>query len=133
MEENEIKDSAEKVEKGLKLVSDETMVNGERTIRGVMRVGPAAKGILLAGERQVHLVCLCQEPPTNQILDDIVEKLGPKLGDGYRIDILAEEGGFGITSPTEVEIVVRLACPKLRPENRKVCFCNTNGQFIIIS
>ena len=53
-------------------------------------------------------------------MDDIVEKLGPKLGDGYRIDILAEEGGFGITSPTEVEIVVRLACPKLRPENRKV-------------
>jgi hypothetical protein len=54
------------------------------------------------------------------ILDDIVEKLSSKLGDGFRIDILAEEGGFGITTPTEVEIVVRLACPNLRPENRKV-------------
>jgi len=61
MEENEIQNAAEKVEKGLKSVSDETMVEGERSIRGVMRVGPAAKGILLASERQVHLVCLCQE------------------------------------------------------------------------
>jgi hypothetical protein len=55
MEENEIKDAAEKIEKGLKAVSDETMVEGQRAIRGVMRVGPAAKGILLSSERQVHL------------------------------------------------------------------------------
>ena len=52
-------------------------------------------------------------------MEDIAEKLGPHLGDGFRIDLLTEEGGFGITSPTEVEIVVRLACPSVRPENRK--------------
>ena len=44
MEENEVKDSAEKVEQCIKLVSDETMLDGQRTIRGVMRVGPSAKG-----------------------------------------------------------------------------------------
>jgi len=44
MEENEVKDSAEKVEECIKLVSDETMLDGQRTIRGVMRVGPSAKG-----------------------------------------------------------------------------------------
>jgi hypothetical protein len=46
MEENEVKDSAEKVEECIKLVSDETMLDGQRTIRGVMRVGPSAKGNL---------------------------------------------------------------------------------------
>ena len=44
MEENEIKDAVERVEKGVKKVSDETMVDGQRTLRGVVRVGPAAKG-----------------------------------------------------------------------------------------
>jgi len=119
MEENEIKDAVERVEKGVKKVSDETMVNGQRTLRGVVRVGPAAKGMLLASERQCHLVTLTHEAPTNQFLEDIAEKLGPHLGDGYRIDLLPDEGGFGLTSPTDVEIVVRLACPAVRPENRK--------------
>jgi len=119
MEENEIKDAVEKVEKGIKAVSDETMKDGQRTLRGVVRVGPSAKGVLLASERQCHLVTLTQAPPTTQYLEDVAEKLGPHLGDGFRIDLLTEEGGFGITSPTEVEIVVRLACPSVRPENRK--------------
>ena len=44
MEENEIKDAVERVEKGVKKVSDETMVDGQRTLRGVVRVEPAAKG-----------------------------------------------------------------------------------------
>ena len=65
------------------------------------------------------MVTLTHEAPTNQFLEDIAEKLGPHLGDGYRIDLLPDEGGFGITSPTDVEIVVRLACPAVRPENRK--------------
>jgi hypothetical protein len=74
----------------------------------------------VAGEKQVHLVIQCQSPPTVEFLDDVVEKLGPKLGNGYRVDLLQEECGFGITSPTNVEIVVRLACLSLRPENRRV-------------
>ena len=78
-----------------------------------------SKGVLLSSERQCHLVTLTHEAPTNQFLEDIAEKLGPHLGDGYRIDLLPDEGGFGITSPTDVEIVVRLACPAVRPENRK--------------
>ena len=65
MEENEIKDAVEKVEKGIKAVSDETMKDGQRTLRGVVRVGPSAKGVLLASERQCHLVTLTQAPPTS--------------------------------------------------------------------
>ena len=65
MEENEIKDAVEKVEKGTKAVSDETMKDGQRTLRGVVRVGPSAKGVLLASERQCHLVTLTQAPPTS--------------------------------------------------------------------
>ena len=58
-------DAVEKVEKGIKAVSDETMKDGQRTLRGVVRVGPSAKGVLLASERQCHLVTLTQAPPTS--------------------------------------------------------------------
>ena len=69
MEENEIKDAVERVEKGIKAVSDETMLDGQRTLRGVVRVGPAAKGVLLASERQCHLVTLTHKPPSGRILN----------------------------------------------------------------
>ena len=71
MEENEIKDAVEKVEKGIKAVSDETMKDGQRTLRGVVRVGPSAKGVLLASERQCHLVTLTQAPPTSTYYESI--------------------------------------------------------------
>ena len=71
MEENEIKDAVEKVEKGIKAVSDETMKDGQRTLRGVVRVGPSAKGVLLASERQCHLVTLTQAPPTSMYYEFI--------------------------------------------------------------
>jgi hypothetical protein len=49
-------------ERALKAVSDTMMhmQEGRREMVGVARVGPLAKGLLLAGDRQVELVVMCR-------------------------------------------------------------------------
>nr|CAG4638329.1 EOG090X037N [Cyclestheria hislopi] len=88
------------VERALKLVSDELANQAEdiqaessepanqtpqqqpvqqpqpqRILKGVMRVGLLAKGLLLKGDRIVHLVVLCSQPPTHQLLDTVAKAL----------------------------------------------------------
>lgn len=83
------------VELSLKLVSDELTHQPEETIKtttalndptqtqqmlkGVIRVGLLAKGLLLKGERVVQLVALCSKPPTYQLLDRIAQALPAHL------------------------------------------------------
>lgn len=42
-----------------------------RVLKGVMRVGVLAKGLLLHGDLNVHLVVLCSEKPTRTLLERI--------------------------------------------------------------
>lgn len=46
-------------------------------LRGVMRVGHLAKGLLLKGDNQVELVVLCADKPTLTLLKKVVELLPP--------------------------------------------------------
>ncbi len=51
----------------------------QRMLKGVMRVGLLAKGLLLKGDRTVQLVVLCSQPPTYQLLDRVAQALPAHL------------------------------------------------------
>jgi zinc finger RNA-binding protein len=51
----------------------------ERLLKGVMRVGLLAKGLLLRGDTTVTLVVLCSELPTRSLLADIADLLPKEL------------------------------------------------------
>lgn len=50
-----------------------------RALKGVMRVGVLAKGLLLRGDKNVNLVLLCSEKPTKSLLTRILEHLPKQL------------------------------------------------------
>ena len=50
-----------------------------RALKGVMRVGVLAKGLLLHGDLNVQLVLLCSEKPTRTQLERIADSLPKHL------------------------------------------------------
>lgn len=61
------------VEKCLKAVSDG--LDGNMKLKGVMRVGSLAKGLLLKADKTVDLVLLASEVPTIHFLETVASKL----------------------------------------------------------
>lgn len=51
----------------------------DRVLRGVMRVGLVAKGLLLKGDAELELVLLCSNKPTVTLLKQVAEKLLEQL------------------------------------------------------
>ena len=62
-----------------------------RVLKGVMRVGVLAKGLLLHGDLNVHLVVLCSEKPTRTLLDRVADNLPNQLGVSQLITLLTVE------------------------------------------
>lgn len=50
-----------------------------RSLRGVMRVGLVAKGLLLKGDLDLELVLLCKDKPTISLLKKVAENLSVQL------------------------------------------------------
>lgn len=50
-----------------------------RSLRGVMRVGLVAKGLLLKGDLDLELVLLCKDKPTAILLKKVAENLSVQL------------------------------------------------------
>lgn len=50
-----------------------------RVLKGAMRVGTLAKGLLLSGDTTVDLVVLCAEKPTRTLLLKVAEILPKQL------------------------------------------------------
>ncbi|KAF5923089.1 hypothetical protein HPG69_014493, partial [Diceros bicornis minor] len=50
-----------------------------RILKGVMRVGLLAKGLLLRGDRSVQLALLCSQKPTHSLLQRVTEQLPQQL------------------------------------------------------
>lgn len=48
-------------------------------LKGVMRVGILAKGLLLKGDTNVQLVVLCGDKPTRSLLDRVADNLPNQL------------------------------------------------------
>lgn len=51
----------------------------ERTLKGVMRVGLLAKGLLLKGDNEVQLVVLCSKKPSKTLLKRIASFIPDEL------------------------------------------------------
>uniref|UniRef100_A0A3Q1GF07 Zinc finger RNA-binding protein n=1 Tax=Acanthochromis polyacanthus TaxID=80966 RepID=A0A3Q1GF07_9TELE len=124
-------------ERALKLVSD--IITGQdkskdedkekkepskdRALKGVMRVGVLAKGLLLRGDKNVNLVLLCSERPTTGLLTCIVEHLPKQLTmvtpEKYEVKGSVQEAAIILTSCTEpkMQVTITLTSPVIREEN----------------
>ncbi|TNN29163.1 Zinc finger RNA-binding protein [Liparis tanakae] len=88
-----------------------------------MRVGVLAKGLLLRGDKNVNLVLLCSEKPTQSLLTRIVEHLPKQLTvvtqDKYEVSSSAEEAAIILMSGTEpkMQVTITLTSPVIREES----------------
>ncbi|KAL0870804.1 hypothetical protein ABMA27_005731 [Loxostege sticticalis] len=98
-----------------------TEAAGGRALKGVMRVGLLAKGLLLKGDRQVRLVVLCHDRPTITLLKRVHADLPAHLqrvkGPGdelkYKVELLPAEGGVQV-SDGNVSVLVSLTSAVMR-------------------
>ena len=59
-----------------------------RMLKGVMRVGILAKGLLLRGDNNVQLVVLCGDKPTRTLLDRVADNLPQQLAVSNSIELV---------------------------------------------
>lgn len=104
--------------------SDSTACGGaggaQRALKGVMRVGLLAKGLLLKGDRDVRLVVLCHDRPTVTLLKRVAADLPAHLARvkgsddlKYRVELLPTEGAVLVTDGT-VNVRVALTSAVMR-------------------
>ncbi|XP_061624284.1 zinc finger RNA-binding protein [Phyllopteryx taeniolatus] len=95
----------------------------DRALKGVMRVGVLAKGLLLRGDKNVNLVLLCSEKPTKSLFTRIVELLPKQLTivapEKYDVKGSLQEAAIILTSCTEpkMQVTITLTSPVIREEN----------------
>ncbi|XP_035447047.1 zinc finger RNA-binding protein isoform X4 [Spodoptera frugiperda] len=94
---------------------------GGRALKGVMRVGLLAKGLLLRGDRAVRLVVLCHDRPTVTLLKRVATDLPAhlhKVKGGaeeprYKVELQAAEGAV-VVSDGAVSVLVSLTSAVMR-------------------
>ncbi|XP_040842230.1 interleukin enhancer-binding factor 3 isoform X2 [Ochotona curzoniae] len=97
-----------------------------RTLRGVMRVGLVAKGLLLKGDLDLELVLLCKQKPTTALLDKVADNLGIQLAaiteDKYQILQSVDDAAIVIKNTKEppLSLTIHLTSPVVREEMEKV-------------
>ncbi|KAK3579917.1 hypothetical protein CHS0354_012458 [Potamilus streckersoni] len=92
---------------------------GPRVLKGVMRVGVLAKGLLLHGDLNVHLVLLCSEKPTRTLLERVADLLSKQLAateEKYDVKRCVEEAAIIVTNDKEprTSCTITLASPVMR-------------------
>lgn len=92
-------------------------------LKGVMRVGHLAKGLLLRGDTNVELVVLCADKPTLTLLKKVVELLPPALkqvapDNAYNVTINAAEAGLTVTGDG-LTVLVQFTSPIMREQGNK--------------
>nr|XP_021405245.1 interleukin enhancer-binding factor 3 isoform X1 [Lonchura striata domestica] len=96
-----------------------------RTLRGVMRVGLVAKGLLLKGDLDLELVLLCKDKPTAKLLEKVAENLGVQLAaiteDKYEIIQSVGDAAIVIKNTKEppLTLTIHLTSPVVREELEK--------------
>ncbi|XP_015265941.1 PREDICTED: interleukin enhancer-binding factor 3 isoform X7 [Gekko japonicus] len=97
-----------------------------RTLRGVMRVGLVAKGLLLKGDLDLELVLLCKEKPTTGLLEKVADNLGVQLAgiteDKYEIIQSISDAAIVIKNTKEppLTLTIHLTSPVVREEMEKM-------------
>lgn len=94
-----------------------------RVLKGVMRVGVLAKGLLLTGDNTVRLVCLVGEKPTKSLLERIINNLPSQLvavapEDSYEVKRIIEDASLVISTPDssdlKLTVTITLTSPLMR-------------------
>ncbi|XP_041691903.1 zinc finger RNA-binding protein isoform X3 [Coregonus clupeaformis] len=94
----------------------------DRALKGVMRVGVLAKGLLLRGDKNVNLVLLCSDKPTKTLLSRIVEHLPKQLllvtPEKYEVKGSIQDCSVVLTSGADpkMTVTVTLTSPIIREE-----------------
>ncbi|XP_061883719.1 zinc finger RNA-binding protein isoform X1 [Entelurus aequoreus] len=93
-----------------------------RLLKGVMRVGILAKGLLLRGDTNVELTVLSTKKPSVALLKSIAEQLPKQLAtfseDQYEVQAHPEEANIVILSSKEpvMQVTVALTSPLMRDD-----------------
>uniref|UniRef100_A0A7N8XAD5 Zinc finger RNA binding protein 2 n=1 Tax=Mastacembelus armatus TaxID=205130 RepID=A0A7N8XAD5_9TELE len=96
--------------------------NSARLLKGVMRVGILAKGLLLRGDRNVELILLTAKKPTVSLLKNIAKQLPNELEtfseDQYEVQAHPEEANIVIVSSKEpkMQVTISLTSPLMRED-----------------
>ncbi|XP_066138909.1 zinc finger RNA-binding protein isoform X5 [Euwallacea fornicatus] len=94
--------------------------DSSRMLRGVMRVGHLAKGLLLKGDNQVELVVLCADKPTLTLLKKVVDFLPAafkQVAPESSYQVLINPAEAGLTVQTEgLTVLVQLTSPVMREQ-----------------
>lgn len=131
-------DNKDKKPEAQEAVKDETKENGAekegdkkeeattgRILKGVMRVGVLAKGLLLHGDLNVNLVVLCSEKPTRTMLERVADALPKQLAtvtnEVYEVRRCVEEAAIIVSSDKEPvsSCTVTLTSPIMRESSSK--------------
>ncbi|XP_027765984.1 interleukin enhancer-binding factor 3, partial [Empidonax traillii] len=104
-----------------------------RTLRGVMRVGLVAKGLLLKGDLDLELVLLCKDKPTAKLLEKVADNLGVQLAaiteDKYEVIQSVGDAAIVIKNTKEppLSLTIHLTSPVVREELEKQLAGGTAG------
>lgn len=96
-----------------------------RSLRGVMRVGLVAKGLLLKGDLDLELVLLCKDKPTITLLKKVAENLAEQLKviteEKYEVKPFVREATIVIKNSKErpLTLTIHLTSPLVREEVEK--------------
>ncbi|CAL1548470.1 unnamed protein product [Lymnaea stagnalis] len=94
-----------------------------RVLKGVMRVGVLAKGLLLHGDLNVNLVVLCSEKPTRTMLEQVADALPKQLATvtSEQLDVrrCVEEAAIIVSSEADppTSCTITLTSPIMREAN----------------
>ncbi|XP_052599064.1 zinc finger RNA-binding protein isoform X4 [Peromyscus californicus insignis] len=121
-----VSDSLSEHEKNKNKEGDDKKEGGkDRALKGVLRVGVLAKGLLLRGDRNVNLVLLCSEKPSKTLLSRIAENLPKQLAvispEKYDIKCAVSEAAIILNSCVEpkMQVTITLTSPIIREENMR--------------
>ncbi|XP_062250889.1 zinc finger RNA-binding protein isoform X1 [Platichthys flesus] len=101
---------------------DKSAENSARLLKGVMRVGILAKGLLLREDRNVELILLTAQKPTISLLTNISKQLPKELAtfseDQYEVQAHPEEANIVIFSSKEpkMQVTISLTSPLMRED-----------------
>ncbi|KAM9311384.1 interleukin enhancer-binding factor 3 isoform 2-T2 [Gastrophryne carolinensis] len=105
---------------------EKTGENSTRTLRGVMRVGLVAKGLLLKGDLDLELVLLCKDKPTISLLrkvsDNLVVQFATVSEEKYEVVPNIREASIIIknTKEPQLTLAIRLTSTLVREEVEKL-------------
>ncbi|XP_075715108.1 LOW QUALITY PROTEIN: interleukin enhancer-binding factor 3 [Rhinoderma darwinii] len=119
-----VAETTEEVKEGN--TDSKTSENSTRTLRGVMRVGLVAKGLLLKGDLDLELVLLCKDKPTISLLkkvsDNLVVQFASVSEEKYDVLPNIREASIVIKNTKEPQLTlnIRLTSTLVREEVEKL-------------